>query len=48
MRIESLTFFRFMAAAIVVIFHYGTSSTGLSGIIRLILDNRNNERNMNK
>ncbi len=33
MRIEQLTFFRFLAAAIVVIFHYGKNTTGLTGAI---------------
>lgn len=33
MRIEELTFFRFFAAAIVVIFHYGRDATGLSGAL---------------
>ena len=32
MRIESLTFFRYVAALIVVIFHYG-SATGFSGTL---------------
>ena len=33
MRIEELTFFRFLAAAIVVIFHYGRDATGLPGAL---------------
>lgn len=33
MRIEQLTFFRFLAAAIVVIFHYGKNTIGLTGAI---------------
>jgi len=33
MRIDSLTFFRFVAASIVVIFHYGRDATGLQGIL---------------
>ena len=33
MRIEELTFFRFLAAAIVVIFHFGGEITGLSGVL---------------
>lgn len=33
MRVEELTFFRFLAAAIVVIFHYGRDATGLSGVL---------------
>ncbi len=32
MKIEQLTIFRFIAASIVVIFHYGQESTGLKGI----------------
>ncbi len=33
MRIEELTFLRFVAAAIVVIFHYGQEATGFSGAL---------------
>lgn len=33
MRIEQLTFLRFLAAAVVVIFHYGVEATGLSGFL---------------
>jgi len=33
MRIEELTFFRFLAASIVVIFHFGRDETGLSGFL---------------
>ena len=33
MRIEELTFFRYLAAAIVVIFHYGREATGLTGAL---------------
>ena len=33
MRIETLTFFRFIAAVIVVIFHFGKNTTGLSGTL---------------
>ncbi len=33
MRIEELTFFRFIAASIVVIFHFGRDATGLSGFL---------------
>jgi peptidoglycan/LPS O-acetylase OafA/YrhL len=33
MRIEELTFFRFLAAAIVVVFHYGSDATGLTGAL---------------
>lgn len=33
MRVEELTFFRFLAAAIVVVFHYGGDATGLTGAL---------------
>lgn len=33
MKIEELTFFRFIAASIVVIFHFGRDATGFSGIL---------------
>lgn len=33
MRVEALTFFRFIAAAIVVVFHYGRDATGFSGVL---------------
>lgn len=33
MRIEQLTFLRFLAAAVVVIFHYGVEATGLGGFL---------------
>lgn len=33
MRIEQLTFLRFLAAAVVVVFHYGVEATGLSGFL---------------
>ena len=33
MRIEQLTFLRFFAAAVVVVFHYGVEATGLSGFL---------------
>jgi peptidoglycan/LPS O-acetylase OafA/YrhL len=32
-RVEELTFLRFIAAAIVVVFHYGRDSTGFSGVL---------------
>lgn len=32
-RVEALTFFRFIAATIVVIFHFGKNATGLGGIL---------------
>jgi peptidoglycan/LPS O-acetylase OafA/YrhL len=32
-RVEELTFFRFVAASIVVIFHYGKEATGFSGVL---------------
>lgn len=32
-RVEALTFFRFVAAAIVVVFHFGRDATGLSGVL---------------
>jgi peptidoglycan/LPS O-acetylase OafA/YrhL len=33
MKIEQLTFFRFIAASVVVIFHYGVEATGFRGIL---------------
>lgn len=33
MRVEELTFFRFFAATIVVIFHFGRDATGLGGLL---------------
>ncbi|MBT3880231.1 MAG: hypothetical protein HON76_21990 [Candidatus Scalindua sp.] len=33
MRVEILTFFRFIAAVIVVIFHFGRDATGFSGVL---------------
>ena len=33
LRIEELTFFRFIAAAIVVVFHFGRDATGLTGAL---------------
>lgn len=33
MKIEELTFFRFIAASIVVIFHFGRDATGFSGVL---------------
>jgi peptidoglycan/LPS O-acetylase OafA/YrhL len=32
-RIESLTFFRFIAALVVIIFHFGKEATGFSGAL---------------
>ena len=33
MRIDELTFFRYIAASIVVIFHFGTDATGFGGVL---------------
>lgn len=33
MKIEELTFFRFIAASVVVVFHFGRDATGFSGIL---------------